>query len=301
LAEIHRASGRPKDALALLEPLTRILGQTQLSPEQAEQAAALLTIQLRAHIADGQADKAISDMKALEGIRGAGGSRTQLYLELSLMLKTELEAEQKKAYTTNLNKIRDAYAQFIQALADSKTGQTYDSLRFAGEQLLMLGRAPEADKIFDRILADPTLTKGTTPQERNKMLIVRLRKVEALRKQGRFDEAESNLRAVRDEAKTMLEPALEQGYLYEDWAKKDSSKWNAAYTHWNWMAGQLAKRRPRPVEYYDAVYHVARSLQGMGRKSEAAGTLKSVMTLSPHVGSPEMKKKYDTLLAELNR
>src|SRR5205807_469193 len=100
--------------------------------------------------------------------------------------------------------------------------------------------------------------------------------------------------------KGMLEPVLEQGYLYEDWAHQDKARWNSAYQHWNWMAGQLGKRKQKPAEYYDAVYHVALALQGLGRKDQATGTLKSVITLSPNVGNPDMKKKYETLLQELS-
>ena len=74
--------------------------------------------------------------------------------------------------------------EFLKALAASQDGQTYDSLMFAGESLLELGEAEQADAIFARVLevfgADPAfqVTKDET-----RLLRTRIRKAAALREQ----------------------------------------------------------------------------------------------------------------------
>jgi len=65
-------------------------------------------------------------------------------------------------------------------------------------------------------------------------------------------------------------------------------------------AGQgLAGGRTRRIEYFDAYYHAAYALYKDGQATKAKQTLGSVMRLSPKVGSPEMKAKYDALLKEI--
>jgi hypothetical protein len=57
--------------------------------------------------------------------------------------------------------------------------------------------------------------------------------------------------------------------------------------------------RPRPLSYFDAWYHVAWVLYNQKDPSKAKQTLLGVMRLSPSVGGPEMKAKYQALLARL--
>jgi outer membrane protein assembly factor BamD (BamD/ComL family) len=306
LAEIFRAQGRPRDALALLEPAAQALGDGSVDPEIAPLRAALLTIQLRAHIADGQADQAIADMAALEKAGAAGESLTQLYFELGRSLKQEMDALAKKIDSKSqarLEQTRAAYTKFLQALAASQTGQTYESLMFAGESLLGLGQAQEAGAIFDRVLktyaSDATFQQQPNASER--LLRARLRRVESLRKQKQFDEAQAQLDEVTKLAPRLLEPLMEQGNLYEDIARTDPSKWGTAYNYWKRLAAQLERGRPRRIEYYEAYLHMATALEALKQKDQAAATLKGVMTLSPSVGSPEMKAKYQAFLSRLSQ
>ena len=69
-----------------------------------------------------------------------------------------------------------------------------------------------------------------------------------------------------------------------------------AFAHWQKLAMRLGMSRPRPVEYYDAWYHAAYALYKDKQPTKAKQTLGSVMRLSPKVGGPEMKEKYDALL-----
>jgi tetratricopeptide (TPR) repeat protein len=303
LAEIYRVTGRPKDALALLAPVAQALSSMKpLPPELADQLRAILSMQLRAHIANGEADQAISDMKALETLGGA--SLTQLYLELGLTLQKELEAEKKKAYTTNLIKTQQAYTHFLEALAASKTGQTYESLMFAASALLGMDKGKEASAIIERILNDKEIMKtigpGAGPTGIARDIRVHRAEAEALRKENRFDVAQTVVDALKSKYGKDVSVLFEQGYLYQDWAKADRSKANTAIGYWRRLSTQLERARSLKKEYYESLYQLALTLKEQDRASEAAQTLKSVLILSPTVGNqPEMKAKYQKLLDEL--
>lgn len=308
LAEIYRAGGRPKDALALLGPTAQALDDGTLSTETARLKLGLLTIQLRAHLANGQPDKAIEDMAKIEKLGDAEASLTQLYFELGRSLKREMDALETKidsASRTRLKQTREAYGQFLEQLSKSEAGQTYDSLMFAGESLLGLNRPQPALALFDKVLAtydkDPEFQKRPGASER--LLRARLRRAEALRKQRKFTEARAVLEEIRTLTPRQLELLMEEGRLLEDQAaaETDSARWNEAYNHWKRLAGLLDRARPRRVEYFEAQLHAAMALQGLGQQPQAVRVLKGVMTLYPTVGNPDMKKQYEDLLGKIDK
>ncbi|MBX6313680.1 MAG: hypothetical protein IRY99_12290 [Isosphaeraceae bacterium] len=306
LAEVHLGSDRPKEALKLLEPIAAALGkENNLSAEVASLYGDLLSIQLQAHLDADQTSKAIADMRALEKAGAPKAKLTKLYLKLSQSLKAEMDAQQAKNDRTALQRTQAAYKEFLSALASSQAGQSYESLMFAGESMLDLGMAKDAAAIFKKVL--DTYSKDAefqkNPNAATALLRAKLRLAEALRKQKQFQEADKLDEELLKQAALMLDVHLEKGFLLEDWAAAEKSKarWLDSYNYWKKLAGRLERGRPRRLEYYDALYHVAVALQNMGRKAEAAQTLKSVMTLSPTVGSPEMKKKYQDFLTRLGR
>jgi cellulose synthase operon protein C len=302
LAEVYRATGRPKDALALLEPMARELGATTLSTEASPLYEALLTVLLKSHISNNEPAKSIADMQALEKAGSSKAKLTQLYFELSKSLQKEMDA-QKARRDPAYRRTEQAYKQFLAALASSQAGQSYDSLMFAGQAMLQMGMSKEAAEVFDRTLKayenDPEFQK--IPRAAEALLLTRLRLAEALRKQKRFQDAETLLEKLIQQQPRLLEPRIEQGLLLEGWAEAEHSipRWKEAYAHWRKLAAQLERARPRPVSYYEAMYHVALALKYEGKKAEAAQTLKSIMALSPSVGNPEMKKRYQDFVKGL--
>ena len=302
LAELYRATNRAKQALALLEPMARELGPMTLSTESAPLYEALLTVLLKAHLADGDPTKAIADMQALEKAGSSKAKLTQLYYELSRSLQKEMDA-QKARRDPAYRRTEAAYRQFLAALAESKVGQSFDSLSFAGQSMLRMGMAKEAAAVFQRTLEtfekDPEFQRN--PRAAEALLRTRLHLAEALRKQRQFAGAKEILEGVIKQQPRVLEPRLEEGLLLEDWAiaEKSIPRWHEAYDHWRKLAAQLERARPRPASYYEAMYHVAVALKFEGQQAKAAQTLKSIMALSPAVGSPEMKKKYQDFVRGL--
>lgn len=312
LAEIHRAEDRPEEAIALLAPIVEALGGGDASEELAPLRISTLTILLRSHIAAGDADAAILDMAALEKAGAQGAVLTQLYYFLGQSLQRELEALDASANplsAARATQIREAYSRFLEALTTSEAGQTYDSLMFAGEALLKLGEAERAFAIFDRVLANHGEEAEFQAPGDRRLLRTRLRRAEALRKQGRLDTARVALEEINRTDGSLLDTQMERGYLLEDLARaaveddraQAAAHWKAAYDHWLALSGKLKGGRPRRIEYYEALYQLAVALEGMNQSKKAVATLKGVMTLSPSVGNPEMKARYEEFLSRLER
>jgi tetratricopeptide (TPR) repeat protein len=262
---------------------------------------------LRAHISTGKVDQALTDMDTLEK-SGGGESLTQLYFGLGRLLEKEMASHKEKGDSAALERTQTAFQRFLAALANAKAGQTYESLEWAGENMLKLGNPKEAGDVFRRILE--TYGKDTAFLARTdsaaRVLRTRLKLAESLRGEGDFAEAEKLVMELKKENPKAIEPLIEEGHLLEDKAAATGSAvktaaWNASYTHWKTLATRLQSARPRPPEYYDAWYHAALALYGNGKPALATQTLRSVMRLSPQVGNPEIRQKYDALLAKLNK
>lgn len=299
LADIYLETGKSDLALKLLEPLSKAQGNSTGAV-----VARLTAGMLRAHIAVNQVDQAIADMAALEKV-GGEGNRTQLYFGLGKALEKEMETLQKKGDSAGLNRTKTAYLKFLTALAASKSGQTYDSLQWAGENMLALDKPADAEAVFARILKMfETDTKfQNAPGAADRVFRTRLKLSGAYRGAGKFGEAESLIAQLLQENPKAIEVMMEKGMLLEDQAAANSKNagtaWTAAYTQWRSIADRLGKMRVKPVEYYDAWYHAAFCLNKGGKPTAAKQTLALVMRLSPRVGNPEMKKKYDALLAQM--
>jgi len=301
LAEIYLETGKADEALTLLDPMVK----AAIAPENADRTSPafirLISTMLRAHISTNHVDMAMADMALLEAAGTSGAGLTQLYYGLGRLLQAEIEGLRKKGDTARLGQTQDAYRKFLMALIQSKSGQTYESLQWAGENMLTLGAFPEAGGVFGRILK--TFEKDQAflgqPGSRERILRTRLRMASALRGQGDFAAAEALIGQLLTENPKALEPKVEKAHLIADKAKAGKAPWNEASGQWRTLALQLGQRSPKPVEYYDSWYHAAFALMKQGKATQARQTLSSVMRLSKDVGGPEMKAKYQELLGQI--
>lgn len=329
LAEIYLATERSKDALALLDPIVAGLGTATPAQAVVASASRLLATEMRAHIATGQVAQALADMRRLETLGGKGTNLTQLYFELGRLLKKEMDALQAKGDQPGYDRMQQAYLKFLQALVTSQSGQSYDSLQWAGEAMLSLSQAAteqavqlkgrrmvreaasqadtarslanEALAVFQRVL--DTYSKDEAfqklPSAGARLLRTKLRMVSAYRGQQQFAQAQELVDQLISQNRGLLDPLLEKGLLLEDMAEAGKGNWSSAYEHWNRLAARLGQTNPKPRDYYEATYHVALVLSKEGKKSEAARLLRGRMRLSPRVGGPEMKAKYEKFLLQL--
>ncbi len=295
LAVILTETGKPADALALLEPV--IQARTVRSGPTFSR---LMEVALSAYIASNQVEKAINSMKSLEQGGGAAG-KVQLYLKLGKLLEREIDALREKKDTVALSRLQKAYRTFLSTLAESKTGQTYESLQWAGESLLRLESSQDAEKVFHRILNEFTQDPQFLQQAGGhaKVLRTKLKLAAALRGQSKFDEANSLVDELLAQKPPYIECQFEKGMLLEAESEARKGSWSSTLGHWEKLANRLGTIRPRPLSYYDAWYHVAWALFKQKETKKARQTLHGVMRLSPRVGSTEMEAKYKALLARL--
>ena len=295
LATVLTETGKPADALKLLDPI--IKAQTVKSGSG---YARLIEAQLKALITSGNVEPAIASMKALEQSGGAS-ERAQLYFKLGKLLEKELESLKEKKNTAALSRMRTAYKTFLTTLAASTSGQSYESLQWAGEGLLTLDAYIESEKVLRRVLKDFTEDPQFLQQQggRAKLLRTRLKLVSALRGQGNFDEANTIVNELMEQKPPYIETRFEKGMLLESEAAAGKGKWSTALGFWQKLAKDMERMRPRPASYFDAWYHVAWILSQQKETAKAKQALSGVMRLSPSVGGPEMKAKYQGLLARL--
>ena len=123
-------------------------------------------------------------------------------------------AQAKRGTRRPSPRMHQAYKTFLTTLAESKTGQSYDSLQWAGEGLLTLDAYQDAEKVLRRVLteftADPQFLQQ--PGGRGKLLRTRLRLVTALRGQGKFDEANSILDELLTQKPPYHRDAVREGH-----------------------------------------------------------------------------------------
>lgn len=295
LADIYLDTGKPDEALKLLDPLAK-----QQTATTGPAVARLTADLLRAHVGTSQVDLAMADMGKLEKA-GGGGSLTQLYYSLGKLLEKEMDALKKKGDSAGLNRTQSAYLKFLTALAGSKSGQTYESLQWVGENMLTLSQPKEAEAVFRQVLKayekDPKFLAVAGADDR--LMRTRLRLAAALRGQRNFTEADTLIQQLIKDNPRMIAPLMEKGMLLEDEAAAGKEKWAASFRQWQTIALRLGKARTKPLEYFEAWYHAAIALKNDNKAKEAKQTLASVMRLSATVGGPEMKQKYKTLIDQI--
>jgi cellulose synthase operon protein C len=287
LATVLTETGKPAEALKLLDPAIKAQA-VKSGPGYSR----LIEAQLKAFITSGNVESAIASMKALEQSGGAN-ARTQLYLKLGQLLEKELQSLKEKKNTAAITRMHQAYRTFLTTLAESKAGQSYESLQWAGEGLLTLEAYKESEKVLQRVLTE------FTAEPTNKLAMTRIRLASALRGQGKFDEANSIVDKLMKEKPVYVETVFEKGMLLESQAAAGKGTWPAAQRYWEDLTKQMDRIRPKPTSYYDAWYHLASVLHQQKETLKAKQALLGVMRLSPNVGGPEMKAKYQGLLARL--
>jgi tetratricopeptide (TPR) repeat protein len=316
LAEIELDTNQSKEAMALLEPLAKKLGVAKDRPAALNTAYSRVEAGiLRGHVIDNKVEDAIADMKILEGIGGAGNSTASLYFELSKLLESEMEKLKKKKDPAGLKKMELSFQKFLKTLVATKNGQSFESLKWAADNLLRLGSPKEANEVYTMLVntyaTDPAFLKKTKAGEL--VYLVKIKQVAALRQIGNLPEAEKLLDDLLAQNKRSLEAQIEKGFLLDAKAEAKKGSWLESYNHWQKeVAMKLENQKPKPPQYFEAWYQTAAALKKLGDSEKdtkkqqtdyalAKTTLARVMRLSPTVGTPEWKAKYDSLLKDLSK
>jgi tetratricopeptide (TPR) repeat protein len=297
--------GKTGEALELLDPVVKAQ-TTPSGPAYSRLMEATLLSQVHA----GQVEKALESMKALE--KSGGAARGQLYVQLGKLLEREIDRLTKAKDAKGLERMRESYRGFLTALTESKVGQTYQSLEWAGEGLLTLGSAKEAEAVLRRVLTEASTNADFLKESGSKerLLRTRLKLTDALLGQAsadrkKLDEASSMVEQLLSEYPKYVDPIIEKGLLLETQAEVErgagerAAAWGEAIAHWQSLAQRLGGIRPRPHSYFDAWYHAALCHSRRNEATQARQILRGIMRLNPEMGDAEMKAKYQQLLSTL--
>ena len=208
IADIYLETDRGDDALKLLDPIAKA------NPPSASPAyGRLMSDLLRAHVATNRVNLAMADMAALEKSGAGGGSLAQLYFSLGKLLEKEMNRLEEKGDSAGLNRTRQSYQKFLEALVASKTGQTYESLEWAGESMLTLDKDKEAAAVFEKILETYGKDASFLAAEggRQRMLRTRLKQAAVLRGLGDFKAADALVEELIKESPRFDRAPLREG------------------------------------------------------------------------------------------
>ncbi len=287
--DIYLNTNRTKEALDIIAPSVKAVTAGNTQPYKR-----VMECQLRGHIAGDQIELALTDMAALEKVGGSAGL-VQLYYGLGKLIEKEMEEKKAKGDTAGLGAAQQKFLKFLRAVAAAQGGQTYESLEWAGENMLKLGEPKQAGEIFNKILTE----LKDVPAD--KLFRTNLRMVAAYREQREWKEADTLFDKLLAQSPKSIEVLFELGMLKEAKAAANQIKWAEACNQWIHLGRLMQSMRVKPPEYYDSNYHAAYCLYKGGDKEKALQTLKVVMKLSRDLGGPEMRKKYQLLIDQIQR
>jgi predicted Zn-dependent protease len=142
-------------------------------------------------------------------------------------------------------------------------------------------------------------------------------KIGISRKAGKFEEAAAAAEKLVEENPKALDPRMELGRIYEDWAQIDPSKFDEAARRWAQVRNLLdpAKRRKEfAAPYYEANYHASLCMFQLAKQlllpkdkkaavdkaTEGGKFLTASLVQAPKLSGPDMVTRYKALKEEIN-
>ena len=187
--------------------------------------------------------------------------------------------------------MHQAYKTFLTTLADSKTGQTYESLQWAGEGLLTLDAYAEAEKVFRRVLdrihpGPPVSPAAERPRQVDDRPELRL--VSRVAGPGEVRRGQLHLLdELLAQKPPYIETLFEKGMLLEAEAEAGQGQLGGGPRALGGLDTEAGADRARGRRrYYDAWYHVAWVLSSRKNTAKARQALLGVMRLSPERRRP---------------
>lgn len=307
-AEVAIRTGKGDEANKLCEPLVELAAKGE-PPEIDKIAVPILVTAIEAAIATREMKRAdaIVDvvLAANKGEQAGSDKITQVLLRLGAGFRQQISALEKEEKTKQAGEMKTLFKQFLGKIA-TRASQDFNSIRFVGESYFELGEAQLASETFAKALEVLEANPDVLPEDqRDKArMALRLRRFAALRAAEQYPEALQIINDLLAEHAAQKETfalamEMEKGRLLDVWSEQDSSQAEAALSQWNSVATKLRSGKPKRIEYFEARLGVALAYRRMDEKAKAIQALRSTLTLSPDCGGPEMKKKFESLLAEL--
>lgn len=264
-----------------------------------------------------------------EGAKTLAGIYVQLARDLKDMLATITEpakrqklAEALTIVTSNAGKKADEFNTKYWA-ADTLISVAEELSKQANSKEQAKGTYTAASSVLDDILKRGKENPDWM-QPKGIDLNVKLLLARSLRGEGRFQDAINELADILKASSNMLEVQIEAARTYQIWGETDPRAIGAAmYGNrpnekkvnliWGWgkIATMVASNPNFSEQFFDARYQLAvcRYKHALSKTAEektkllkqAAKDVESTATLYPNLGSPEQKKKFDSLLRAIQK
>jgi len=209
---------------------------------------------------------------------------------------------------TRLQEVEKRLADFLLRLAERKE-LSPPGVVFVADCLNAVGKSAEAAQQYQRLLQLAESRADVSPQ-----LVTRTRAqlIGLLRKQGKYAEAAEQVERLIKANPLALEPQMEKGRILQAWAEVEPAKAADVLNHWLMLRGKLQNLRPKPPEYFEAVFHSAECLVREAERSRDAATakerarqaeqvLKATLVLYPQLSGPDAVAQYKQLLEKAQR
>ena len=307
LADIYAERGDAQQAVALYQPLVEAVQAAK--PESFDLTTMRIFVgAVKAHIAVNDIDKASQAGMVLAELGSDVPQVNAALVDFARLIDGERRrAEQTAAKPTadpkeveaakaRMPGLRDVLGKLMKTLA-GREQHTPAHLLYIAETSADVGLTDEARGLYEKFL--DRLQNDTAFAEQGKRYETRARTqlVGLLRREGKPEEAMTQVEQLIKAHPNVLEPLKEKGLILMAWAEKDPAMYDKAVAHWAGLRQQLQGSRSPAVraQYYEVVYHLAACLvnqaAGMSDKKAAAEKaqqaehlLKATITLSPTLG-----------------
>jgi hypothetical protein len=316
LAQIYQQLGRPKDAVALLDPLLEALGKKK--PQSLEPASRLFVAAARCHLALGNIEAATNIAALMAGMSGDTAVENDSLMEVAGLLSAEsrkMESSRKQLEATG-SVVEARALERRQSVSDSIQLQLLENVKNrkqlsfmalleTGDLAARLGQVETARQQYERILSRSETDPDFHEQAAKGLTRVRAQLVGLLRDEKRFADAVKQVDALIEAHPKALEPRLEKARILQAWAESQPDRYPQCIEEWTAIRLMLSGLPKKPAEYYEAVAGAAECLIAQSKAAKDASKalqaeklLKSTLTLSPELDGESTVSRFNKLLGE---
>ena len=267
--------------------------------------------------------------KLRNSFTGADGQArlSSTYMRMAGSIRDQLDS----ASPSRREKLIGAFRVFLNRIAETTNDQ--DTLSWVGQTLMQMGESAmlptdnkAAGQAAELIQSAADTFHGLLDDDQEESLALQYQLARCQRLLGNYKAAIDGLAAILAAKPMMLDAQTEAAMAYEKWAGEVAPKFaanaykaalsggrpsaNGKNVIWGW--GQISQLTSGKEQYrdrfFEARYHVAscRFLMGKALGSNevmqrAVTDITQVASLYPGLGGPEMRRKFDSLMKEIQR
>ncbi|HZZ73749.1 MAG TPA: tetratricopeptide repeat protein [Pirellulales bacterium] len=317
LGSLELEAKDPQQALRLLQPLAAEWEKTATESAEMDNATQLMlvnTIRAYAEVGDeanagrlvGKLIKAGPDTETVNAalvdfakLIDQERRQADAAVAAASTAEAKLVAKRKQAASTEL--FRNTLMQLFQ-----RKNHRIASLIYLADAASNAGMTNAAKDAYSRILDKAEKEPAFRKEAETYLTSVEAKLIGMLRNENQFKEAIQRLDLLVKREPNSVGPQLERARTMQAWADQEPKQYPQATAAWATAREMLGRIKPRPPEYYDAVYNTAVCLMAEFKETkdkkkaqQAEQALRSTLVTDPSLSGPEMLEKYQTLLKKV--